>query len=85
MDPFHDFLRKFELAILNPLITLIGLAAFVVFVWGIVEFIGGAGNEEKIKIGQQHMIWGFIGLAIMFGAHAIVALLASTFGLTVPQ
>lgn len=84
-DAFHTFLRKIEIAILNPLITLLGLAAFVLFVWGVVEFIANAGNEEKRKQGQVHIMWGFIGLAIMFGARGIVALLAGTFGLTVPQ
>ncbi|MEK7602137.1 MAG: hypothetical protein AAB472_01470 [Patescibacteria group bacterium] len=81
---FNAFLGKVEQAILNPLITLLILAAFVLFVYGVVEFIAGAGNDEKRKIGQQHMIWGFIGLAIMFGAKGIVALLASTFGVPVP-
>ena len=83
-DPFHTFLRKFEIALINPLITLLGLAAFILFTWGIVEFVAGAGNDEKVKIGQQHMIWGFIGMAIMFSAGAIVHLMASSIGVTVP-
>lgn len=85
MDVFHQFLGKVEQAIINPLITLIGLAAFVVFVWGVVEFIAGAGNEEKRTKGQQHMLWGFIGLVIMFGAKAIITIAASTFGISLPS
>ena len=84
-DAFHTFLTKVEIALINPLITLLGLAAFVLFVYGIVEFVGGAGNEEKRSIGQKHMIWGFIGLTILFGAKAIIAILASSIGVTVPQ
>jgi hypothetical protein len=84
MDAFNTFLRKVEGAIIDPIITLIALAAFVVFVWGVVDFIRGAGNDEKRAIGQQHMIWGLIGLAIIFGARAIIAILASTFGITLP-
>ena len=83
-DAFHTFLRKVEIALINPLITLLGLAAFVLFVYGIVEFVGGAGNEEKRSIGQKHMIWGFIGLTILFGAKAIIAILASSIGVAVP-
>ncbi len=84
MDPLKGFLVKVENAIINPLITLIALAAFVVFLWGVVEFIANAGNEEKRATGQQHMLWGFIGLVIIFGAKAIIAIAANTFGITVP-
>ncbi len=67
-------------AILTPIITLLALGAFVVFAWGIVEFIAGADNEEKRKAGQQHMLWGVIGLTIIFGANAIVSVLKATVG-----
>lgn len=83
-DEFHSFLTKVEVALINPIITLLGLAAFALFVFGIVEFVGGAGNEEKRSIGQRHMIWGFIGLTIMFGAKAIIAIMASSIGVPVP-
>ena len=85
MDVLNGFIAKVETAILDPLITLIALAAFVVFVWGVVDFIAGAGNDEKRKVGQQHMIWGLVGLVIIFGAKAIVTLLANTIGVTPPK
>jgi TRAP-type C4-dicarboxylate transport system permease small subunit len=84
MDVLQSFLAKVEQAIINPLIELIALAAFVVFIWGVVDFIAGAANEEKRQKGQQHILWGLIGLVIIFGAKAIVTLLANTFGITLP-
>ncbi len=69
------FLSKVESAIIDPLVTVIALAAFILFVYGVVEFIRGADNEETRKTGQQHMLWGVVGLAILFGAKAIVSLL----------
>jgi len=84
MDAFHEFLGKVENAIINPLITLIALAAFVIFLWGVVEFIRDSADAEKRKKGQQHIVWGLVGLVIMFGARAIMAIAAHTFGLTVP-
>ncbi len=84
MDPFHEFLGKVETALLNPLITLLSLGAFVVFVWGAVEFVSGAENEEKREKGKQHLIWGFIGLVILFGAKAIVSLLSASVGYDLP-
>ncbi len=77
---YQQFLAKIEAQILVPLITLLSLAAFVVFVWGVVQFIASAEDEEKRKTGQQHMIWGIIGLVIMFGANAVVALIKQTVG-----
>lgn len=80
MSPFQDFLNKVQDAILTPIITLLSLGAFLLFIWGIVEFIAGSDNEEKRKAGQQHMVWGLIGLVIIFGANAIVSLMKATVG-----
>lgn len=79
---FDVFLDRVQDAILTPIITLLALGAFVIFLWGIVEFIMGADNEEKRSLGQQHMIWGIIGLVIIFSANAIVSLLKATVGTT---
>ncbi len=78
MEPFNQFIVTVQEQILSPLLTLIALAAFVVFVWGVVDFIRGADNEERRKSGQQHMIWGIIGLVIIFGANAIITMLQAT-------
>ena len=80
MSPFQEFLNKVQDAILTPIITLLSLGAFLIFIWGIVEFIAGSDNEEKRKAGQQHMVWGLIGLVIIFGANAIVSLMKATVG-----
>jgi uncharacterized membrane protein YidH (DUF202 family) len=80
MSPFQTFIIKVQDAILTPIITLLSLGAFLLFLWGIVEFIASADNEEKRSTGQQHMIWGIIGLVIIFGANAIVSLIRATVG-----
>ena len=67
--------------IISPMIELLALAAFVVFVWGVVDFIRGADDAEKRSTGQQHMIWGIVGLVIIFGATAIINILKATFQL----
>ena len=83
MNAFDTFVKNVQTEILNPLITVITLAAFIIFVWGVVEFIRGADNEEARKKGQQHILWGIIGLVIIFGATVIVKILAGFVGVTV--
>ena len=31
------------------------------FIYGIVEYIWSADNEEKVEVGKKHMIWGIRG------------------------
>lgn len=80
MSPFDTFIKNVQTEILDPLITVVALAAFIIFAWGIVEFIRGADNEESRKQGQQHIFWGIIGLVIIFGAVAIVKILKGFIG-----
>lgn len=80
MDAFHTFLTKVETEILTPIIAVIALAALILFTFGIVKFISNAGDSKKRAEGQQMMIWGIIGLAIMFGANAIVSVIKHTIG-----
>lgn len=78
---FDTFLGKVEAAILTPILTLLALGAFVLFIWGVVQLIANAADEEKRKTGQMHMLWGIVGLVIIFGANAIIAILKSTVGI----
>lgn len=75
-----EIIGKIQTEILNPIITLIALAATVLFIWGMVTFIRNADNDEKRKVGQQHMLWGLVGLAIIFGAQAILAFIKGMVG-----
>ena len=69
------FIQKVTSEIIDPVITLLALAAFAVIVFGVVMFIQNAGDEEKRSTGKRHMMWGIVGLAIIFGARAIVSFL----------
>lgn len=50
---------------------IIGLAV-VVFFWGIVKFIGHAGDERAREEGKQLIIWGLIAIFVMVSLWAIV-------------
>lgn len=68
----EELISKIQVIILNPLILLMIVIALAVFIWGVIEFITGADNEEKRKKGKQHIIWGIIGLTIMIGVKGII-------------
>jgi hypothetical protein len=71
----NDFISKVEAQILVPLITLLALGALVVFIWGVIGYIRSADDAEARSKGQQHILWGFVGLVIIFGATAIISII----------
>jgi hypothetical protein len=65
------------------LVPVIFVLAFLVFIWGIVKyfFIGGA-DEASRSGGRQFILWGLIGMVVLFSVWGLVNLLLSTLGLT---
>ena len=80
-EVLNRFLGKVVVQIVNPLILLLSAAAFVVFVWGVFEFIWHAGDETKREEGRRAILWGLVGLVIIFGAYGIINLALGTFGI----
>ena len=70
-----ELLRKIGEQIVNPIITLMIASAVVFFIYGVVEFVGAADNEEKRSKGKQHIIWGIIGIFIMVSVWGIMNVL----------
>jgi hypothetical protein len=77
---FNSFLANVEEQILVPLITVLALAAFILFVWGVVKFIRSSDNPTERSKGQQHILWGLVGLAIIFGANMIITIMNNILG-----
>lgn len=78
---FDEVVGDVNRTVLNPLIQFAFIIAFVVFVWGIIGFLRNADNPEERKKGQDHMIWGIIGLVIMLGVYGILTIITKTFGI----
>lgn len=81
MPVLNAFLAKVVVQVVNPIILLLAASAFVVFVWGVFEFIAHAGDETKRTEGRRAILWGIIGLVIIFGAYGIINLALGTFNL----
>lgn len=64
----------------NVLVPLLFALSFLTFIWGVFQyFIAGGADEEKRKQGQQLIIYGIIGFALMVSVWGLVNLLLATF------
>ena len=75
------FLAKIVVQIINPIILLLAAGAFVVFLWGVFNFIRGSGDETKREEGRKAIFWGLVGLVIIFGAYGLINVALSTFNI----
>lgn len=62
------------------LVPILATLALVLFVWGIVQYVVNADNEEAREQGKKVILWGIIGLFSMVGVWGLVNLLISTLG-----
>lgn len=67
--------------ILNPLILLLFGIAMIVFIWGLVRFIAHGGDEEVRTTAKRHILYGLLGMFIMFSAFALVRLITGSLGI----
>lgn len=56
--------------------SLLMAGAVVIFFMGIVQYIWGlrSGDAGKAKVGSNFMLWGLVGLFVMFSVYGIVKL-----------
>jgi len=74
------FVGKVNRYITNPLIILMFAVALVYFLYGVLQFILNSDKADEREIGKNHMIWGIIGMFIMFAVGAILHLIINTIG-----
>jgi hypothetical protein len=78
------FLNKINAAILNPLISLAFAIATLVFVFGLVEFIRSETSDKNREAGKKKILYGLLGMFIMFSAYGLIHLILGTFGIQNP-
>lgn len=76
------FIVKANTLIVNPLIALMFALALAYFLYGLVEFIANQDKEDKKTIGKRHILWGLVGMTVMFGVWGILQMVLDTFGIT---
>lgn len=81
MDQFHSFITAVAKQIVNPIIILLAIGAVIIFLWGVAQFVMNAGDSAGREEGRRHILWGLIGLVIIFGAVGLLNIALSTFGI----
>ncbi|OHA89129.1 MAG: hypothetical protein A2653_02880 [Candidatus Zambryskibacteria bacterium RIFCSPHIGHO2_01_FULL_43_25] len=74
-------LHKINEFILNPIIVLLFTVSLLLFFWGIFQFVRNTDNEEARSTGQRNMLWGIIGMFIMFAVFGVIRIILQTFGI----
>ena len=66
--------------LLNSIIPILIALGVVYFIWGVVQYFIGGGEEAKKK-GRDRIIYGIIGLAVIVSLAGLINLVVSTFHL----
>ena len=71
------FLSKVSGYILNPLILILFSVAFIYFAWGVINLI--TADASKKNEAKDSVVWGLVGMLIMFSTYAIIGLILDSF------
>lgn len=66
--------------ILNPIIGLFFGLAFAYFIWGVVKYALHGEEEKSRSEGRMAIMWGIVGMFIMFSVFGILNLIIGTIG-----
>lgn len=86
-----ELLGKIARVIINPVVTLGFVVATIYFFWGVIQLIWKSDSDADRKQGQQAIMYGLIGLFVMFSVFGILHFVLDTFNLggqyptTLPQ
>ncbi|MEK7604479.1 MAG: hypothetical protein AAB442_01635 [Patescibacteria group bacterium] len=71
------------IGVLNTIVVPVIFAlAFVAFVYGVVKYYFLHGDDEKKRAeGHQFVLWGLLGMVLLFSVWGVVNMLLSTLGI----
>ena len=73
-----EFVNNF-IAILNDVVMFAAFFGFFGFLTGVLKYVGAGGDEERLGKAKQLIIYGLIGLMIIFSFWGIARLVARTY------
>lgn len=71
------------IGVLNDVVVpIIFSLAFAAFIWGVINYFFLHGGEEHAREeGREFILWGIIGMAVLFSVWTFVKILLSTLGI----
>ncbi len=75
-----SLIKGIDRYVINPLIVLAFAIAMVVFLWGVFNYVRGAGDPKARETGRSHILWSLIGMAIMFSVFGLMTIISNTVG-----
>lgn len=70
-------LERIVTEIFNPLYRAAVGVSFVYFMYGVVKYLRDLRNPQDKNTGKQHLLWGMVGLFIIFSVGGIINFLGS--------
>ncbi len=81
MSVVTAFLYRVAAEVINPLMLLLTAGATILFLWGVFLFIKNADDESGREEGRRAIMWGIVGLVIIFGVYGILGIALDTAGI----
>jgi hypothetical protein len=69
----EEIIGRIILAVLG----IVGSIALLMFIIGGFMWMTAAGNEERVRLGKNILIWSTLGLVVIFSAYAITRFVIS--------
>jgi len=66
--------------IVKGVLGVVGAVALLMFIWGGFLWLTAAGSPERVKKGQQVIVWATLGLGVIFTSYALVRFVLQSLG-----
>ena len=73
-------MAKVRSDILNPIAALLAAVSAIYFLYGVLLYFQSGLNEKELDRAKLHIIWGLIGLVIIYSVSGIISAITSTIG-----
>ena len=64
----------------QSIIPFLAVVAFLIFILGVARFIRASGDDKDFDDKKKFLIWGVVGMFVMFTIWGIITFLKSEFG-----
>lgn len=73
-NPLGDAVTPAEIAkrVITTLLGVTGIMAFLVFIYGGVQYMFSGGNSQKVEAAKNAIVYATLGLAIIFASRMLL-------------